>query len=81
MRIAGIQPQADSKLRVVSEDGRIGLFDVSPYFEFEAFAELKDVSKFSKVLNGGYFVEWECGADLSADTIEARWNLLNTTAS
>jgi len=27
-----------------------------------------------KVINGGYFTEWECGADLSADTIEAQWN-------
>jgi len=26
-----------------------------------------------QVLNGGYFIEWDCGADLSADTIEARW--------
>jgi hypothetical protein len=25
------------------------------------------------VRNGRYFVEWPCGADLSADTIEARW--------
>jgi hypothetical protein len=25
-----------------------------------------------KISNGGYFVEWNCGADLSADTIEAR---------
>jgi hypothetical protein len=25
-----------------------------------------------KITNGGYFVEWECGADLSADTIEAK---------
>ncbi len=23
-----------------------------------------------KVRNGGYFVEWECGADISADSIE-----------
>jgi len=27
-------------------------------------------------LYGRYFVEWDCGADLSADTIEARWELL-----
>jgi len=25
-----------------------------------------------KISNGGYFVEWQCGADLSADTIEAK---------
>ncbi|MFH0728984.1 MAG: hypothetical protein V2B19_21930 [Pseudomonadota bacterium] len=28
-------------------------------------------------LNGGYFIEWDCGADLSADTIEARWQMNN----
>jgi hypothetical protein len=28
-----------------------------------------------RIRNGGYYIEWECGADLSADTIEAgsRW--------
>ena len=26
-----------------------------------------------KVVNGGYFVEWDCGADLSANIIEAYW--------
>jgi len=25
--------------------------------------------------DGGYFIEWEGGADLSADTIEARWQV------
>ncbi len=38
-----------------------------------AFERLRDPREFAKVTNGGYFVEWECGADLSADTIEARW--------
>jgi hypothetical protein len=28
---------------------------------------------------GGYFVEWACGADLSADTIEARWQVADKT--
>jgi hypothetical protein len=23
-------------------------------------------------MNGRYFIEWDCGADLSADTIEAQ---------
>ena len=34
-----------------------------------------------KVFNGGYFVEWECGADLSADTIEAHWKVVNKAAA
>jgi len=32
--------------------------------------------EFLKVSGGGYFVEWDCGADLSADTIEARWRIV-----
>ena len=60
-------------LSIVADDGRIGRFDVSPYLQYEAFGALRDQSEFVKVVNGGYFVEWDCGADLSADTIEARW--------
>ena len=42
---------------------------------YEAFEKLRNPDEFLKVLNGGYFIEWECGADLSADTIEARWEV------
>jgi Protein of unknown function (DUF2442) len=67
-------------LSIVADDGRIGRFDVSPYLGYEAFNALRDQSEFVKVVNGGYFVEWDCGADLSADTIEARWQVVaNTT--
>ena len=30
--------------------------------KYETF---KDHSEFLKIFNGGYFVEWDCGADLS----------------
>jgi hypothetical protein len=73
MRIRTVQPQANWVLSVVAEDGRIGVFDLKPYLHYEAFAALQQPSEFAKVTNGSYFVEWACGADLSADTIEARW--------
>lgn len=73
MRIAEISPQPNWVLSVVADDGRMGNFDVRPYLEFEAFEALKDPAEFMKIFNGGYFVEWDCGADLSADTIEAHW--------
>ena len=76
MKIVEVQPQSNCILKIVSDDGRIGNFDVSPYLKYEAFADLKNPSAFMKVSNGGYFIEWECGADLSADTIEARWEIL-----
>ena len=71
MRIAEVKPNQNYTLRIVSEDGNTGIFDVSPYLELEAFTDLKNQDAFQRVMNGGYFVEWDCGADLSTDTIEA----------
>ena len=75
MKIAELRPQPNWVLSIVADDGRVGSFDVSPYLGYEAFEDLRDRSEFMKVVNGGYFVEWDCGADLSADTIEARWKV------
>jgi len=71
VRITSVTPQAGFVLKVSTDDGNTGLFDVSPYLSYEAFELLKDPIEFGKVHNGGYYVEWECGADLSADSIEA----------
>jgi hypothetical protein len=76
MRIKEVCPQPNCVLSIVAEDGRVGSVDVSPYLKHEAFAALRDPSEFMKVSNGGYFVEWECGVDLSADTIEAHWRVI-----
>lgn len=73
MRIAEVLPQEGYVLQIIDEDGQIGLFDVQPYLESEVFAPLKDKNEFARIYNGKYFIEWACGADLSADTIEARW--------
>lgn len=80
MRIAEIHPQPNWVLSIVADDGRVGSFDVSRYLGYEAFEDLRDHSEFMKVVNGGYFVEWDCGADLSADTIEARWQVVCNAA-
>ncbi|TAN43453.1 MAG: DUF2442 domain-containing protein [Nitrospirae bacterium] len=81
MRIVELTPENNWVLKIVSDDGRIGNFDVSPYLKYEAFEPLRDRSQFLKVSNGGYFVEWDCGADLSADTIEARWTVIEKATS
>jgi hypothetical protein len=44
-------------------------YDVKPLLTCEAFAALSDIDAFKKIRNGGYFVEWESEADLSADTL------------
>jgi hypothetical protein len=76
MRIIEVRPQPNWTLSIVADDGRIGSFDASPYLQYEAFECLRDPAEFMKVSNGGYFVEWDCGADLSADTIEAHWRVM-----
>ncbi len=73
MRLAEVVPKDNYVLYVVTEDGRTGVFDVAPFLESEAFAPLKNRSEFERITNGKYFIEWDCGADLSADTIAARW--------
>jgi hypothetical protein len=76
MNIIEVKPLPDHTLRVKTTDGRIGIFDVKPYLKDEAFLLLNQLDHFFQIQNGGYFVEWKCGADLSADTIEAKMNLI-----
>lgn len=71
MRIVSVRPQVDWTLIVEFHDGRKGSFDVAPYLNLEVFQPLKDLAEFTQVKNGGYYIEWPSGADLSADTIEA----------
>ncbi|MCU0857259.1 MAG: DUF2442 domain-containing protein [Pontiellaceae bacterium] len=76
MIIKEVLPLDIGILRVVTEDGRSGTFDVRCYMNSSAFAALEEKDVFSKVRNGGYYIEWACGADLSADTLEAgmKWD-------
>ncbi len=78
MKIVKIVPLANFTLQVFADDGREGVFDVKPYLDYEAFIPLRQTTNFMNIRNGGYFVEWECGADLSADTIEAKMEVTAT---
>ena len=75
MIITQIEVKKNHKLLISTKDGRVGLFDVSPYLNSEAFIDLKDEKNFNKINNGKYFIEWDCGADLSANTIESKWQV------
>ena len=76
MRISEVIPKEDGTLYIIADDGRAGFLDIRPYLASEAFAHLKNRVEFERIRNGGYFIEWACGADLSADTIEARWEIV-----
>lgn len=69
LTITQIVANRDWCLDVTFEDGSRRIYDVKPLLECEAFEDLKDIDLFLQVRNGGYFVEWPTGADLSADTL------------
>lgn len=71
MNIISVTPVVPYKLLIELDNGTTGTFDVSPYLNLEAFQMLSIPSEFKKIINGKYYIEWECGADLSVDTIEA----------
>jgi hypothetical protein len=78
MNIAEIIPKDNYMLYIKAEDGITGIFDVKPYLDSEVFAPLKEEGEFKRIHNGKYFIEWDCGADLSIDTIQARWEIVTT---
>ncbi len=72
MIISEVKANSDHTLIITLTTGDVGVFDVKPYLSLEAFAELNNPESFLKIFNGGYFIEWQCGADLSADTIVSK---------
>ena len=66
-----VKPQPDYKIYVEIEDGRKGIFDVSPYLDHGVFRELKDVNYFNQVgiLFGA--VTWPNEQDIAPETLIA----------
>lgn len=74
MASVSIIPGKPGMLKIVAEDGRKGVLDMNPYIQApppSVFHPLQDPQEFAKVINGGFFIAWPCGADLSADSVEA----------
>lgn len=67
--ITAITANDDWTLDLVFDDGVKRRFDVKPLLASEAFSPLADINQFKSLRNGGYFIEWENEADLSADTL------------
>lgn len=68
-KIISIRANDNWTLDIGFDDGEERQYDVKPLLQCQAFAELADIKLFKKIHNGGYFIEWENEADLSADTL------------
>ncbi len=64
-----VKPGPDYKIYVETEDGRKGVFDMSPYLERGVFRELKDINYFNQVgiLFGA--VTWPNEQDIAPETL------------
>ena len=64
-----VKPKSDYKIYVETEDGRKGVFDMSPYLERGVFRELRDINYFNQVgiLFGA--VTWPNEQDIAPETL------------
>ena len=67
--IADVRANDDWTMDIVFSDGEERRFDLKPWLSDAAFEELSSLQSFKRIENHGYFIAWESGADLSADTI------------
>jgi hypothetical protein len=66
------------KLHLTFKNGEERIFDVKPYIDMgRVFAPLANYSEFRQVSSENGGAEWECGADLSPDTLYIRGELID----
>jgi hypothetical protein len=69
-KIVSLLPLEDYQMLVKFDNGIEKKVDLKPYLQLPVFSELKNNAIFQKVINRGYFIEWqEQEIDLSADTL------------
>lgn len=68
--VTSVEPVEGHKLKIELSNGKIGLFDVSPYLDKGVFYELRDPQYFRRVRVAFGGIMWPHEQDFSADTIE-----------
>ena len=67
LSVKNVQATNDYKLILTFENSETRLFDVSQFFGFGRFSELKDINEFKKVRVSFDSIEWENGLDLDPE--------------
>lgn len=67
LSVKDVQATDDHKLILTFENSEKRCLDVSQFFGFGRFAELKDINEFKKVRVTFDTVEWENGLDLDPE--------------
>ena len=69
--VKNVTPLPNYRIRVEIEDGRIGVFDVTPYLEHGVFTELQNVDYFNQVGIQYGAVTWPNEQDIAPETLIA----------
>jgi len=56
-------------IEITFNNGEKRVLDITPYFKFKIFQELKEKDNFEKVKVSGLSIEWENGADICPDEL------------
>ena len=64
-----VKPLANYKIHVEIEDGRKGVFDMTPYLEHGIFVELKNINYFNQVTILFGAVTWPHEQDIAPETL------------
>ncbi|MEQ1607291.1 MAG: DUF2442 domain-containing protein [Pyrinomonadaceae bacterium] len=73
--VKNVTPLPNYRLRVEIEDGRVGVFDVTPYLDHGVFSELRDVGYFNQVSIQFGAVTWPHEQDIAPETLVAEMSL------
>lgn len=59
----------NSMLYLEFQDGRHGIYDMSPLIGKDVFAKLSNPSEFAAVRSDGFTAVWQCGVDIAPEEL------------
>ncbi len=68
-RASTVKPLENYTLLITFTNGEKRIFDVTPYFNFKPFEELKNKTLFETVRISGLSIEWLHGQDICPDEL------------
>jgi len=76
-----VKPKSNYRIYIEIEDGRKGLFNMTPYLNHGVFKELRDVNYFNQVdiLFGA--VTWPNEQDIAPETLISEMQIVETEAA
>ncbi|MFW6263138.1 MAG: DUF2442 domain-containing protein [Thermotogota bacterium] len=71
VRVLEAKPQKNYTIFIKLDNGKEGIFDVSPFLDKGIFSELRDENYFKLLSIRGRSISWPHAQDFCADTIDA----------